>query len=98
MTNVYDLGDLVQVNSTFTDQDDAPADPEAVFCAVRTPSGDVTTYEYGQDAELVKDDTGVYHLNIDANESGFWHYRWYATGTGQAAAEKTFWVNKAQAR
>lgn len=95
--NSYDYGDLVRISSTFTDEQGAPADPEAVFCAVRDPAETLTTYEYGVDAELVQDDTGDYHLDIDANAVGFWHYRWYATGTGQAAEVGLFYVEAARA-
>jgi hypothetical protein len=92
MFNSYDLGDLVRVSGSFTDENGDVADPSAVFCAVRDPAGTVTTYEYGEDAELVKDDTGEYHLDIDANVAGYWYYRWYATGSGQAAEEDKFYV------
>ena len=96
-TNVHDLGDLVRVSGSFTDEGGSAADPSAVFCAVRDPSGNVTTYEYGQDAELVKDDTGEYHVDVDTDEAGMWFYRWYSTGSGQAAEEGRFWVEKAEA-
>jgi hypothetical protein len=41
---------------------------------------------YGVGAELVKDSTGVYHVDIDADEAGKWLYRFYSTGTGQASS------------
>ena len=96
MANSYDQGDLVRVSSTFTDENGSPADPAAVFCEVRDPSENVSTYEYGQDAALVRDDTGDYHLDIDADEAGWWHYRWYSTGNGQAAEEDRFWAEAVQ--
>jgi hypothetical protein len=69
-------------------------DPTAVFCEVRTPAGVETTYTYGVDAGLVKDSVGNYHLNVSATARGTWPYRWYSTGTGQAAGESWFFVRE----
>ena len=60
----------------------------------KDPSGNTTSLTYGVDAALVKDSTGVYHVDVDADEVGWWHYRVYSTGTGQAAAApQRFFVN-----
>ena len=90
MANVYQVGDLVRVTGTFTDGDGNAQDPDAVLCQVRDPSKTTVEYEYGADAEVVKDSTGVYHVDVDVDEAGWWAYRWYATGTGQAADEGRF--------
>lgn len=97
--NTYDLGDLIRVDATFTDplNDDAPIDPDVVKLSVRTPSGDVTTYTYGDGDTIENDDPGDYHALIDADEDGDWFYRWWSTGDGQAAIEKYFKVRAAQA-
>jgi len=34
---------------------------------------------------------------INVNQAGFWFYRWWSTGFGQAAQEKEFKVRTAQA-
>ena len=96
MANYYDLGDLVRVTGTFTDADGTAQDPAAVFCAVKDPSDNTTTYEYGADAELVKSATGVYYVDVDCDEVGQWWYRWYATGTGQASDEEWFGVRESE--
>lgn len=93
MANQYDNGDLVRVSVVFTDSSNANVDPTVVKVSVKTPAGVTTTYTYGTDAALVKDSAGHYHLDIDASASGTWHYRWFSTGTGQAAAESFFVVN-----
>jgi hypothetical protein len=64
-----------------------------VKVSVRTPGRVVTTYTYGVDVAVVKDSTGNYHIDIDANAAGTWHARWFSTGTGQAAEEMEFFVN-----
>jgi hypothetical protein len=64
---------------------------------VRNPSKEVTTYHYGVSPGLSKDSAGVYSLEIEADESGVWYYRFWSTGNGQAAEEESFRVNPAKA-
>jgi len=90
--NSYDKGDLVRISAAFTNSAGTAIDPTAVLCKFTDPSGNTTTYTYNTDAELVKDSTGNYHVDIDADEAGLWYYRFYATGTGQSAAEDNFHV------
>lgn len=92
----YDIGQLVRSSVTF-EVSGTPTDPGGVFVEYRSPSGVETTLEYGTDAALVKDDTGDYHVDIDADEGGDWYGRWYSTGNGQAAKQFSFKVaaNKA---
>jgi hypothetical protein len=90
--NCYDKGDVVVCDVVFKDEDDVVADPTSVFFVFMTPSGVQTTYIYGVDGELVKDSTGNYHVDVSADVEGQYHYRFYSTGTGQAAAEGQFLV------
>lgn len=94
MANTYDKGDLVKVTGTFTDPDsnDALIDPTVVKVSVKEPDGTTTTYTYGTDAECVKVSTGLYKLEINCDAPGTWHYRWWSTGTGQAAEPDEFIV------
>lgn len=98
MGSYYEKGDLVYVQGTFTDplNSDAAVDPTAVYVTFKDPSGNVTTYQYGVDAELTKASTGVYRANIDADEAGMWYYRWYSTGTGQASEPGHFKVRETE--
>lgn len=88
--NNYDVGDEVRCTGTFTDSAGTAQDPNAVLFAYTDPSGATTTYTYGADVQLVKDGTGVYHVDVDVDEAGMWYWRWYSTGTGQAADEGQF--------
>lgn len=92
MYNIYQVGDLVRCSGEFTDQAGTVLDPTDVFFSVKNPAGTITTYEYGVDVALVKDSTGNYHVDVDANATGIWYYRFYSTGTGQTAAEGLFTV------
>lgn len=88
----YDKGDLVRCIGTFKDLDGAALDPTSVTFKLENPSGAVTTYVYGIDAQLVKTATGIYRVDVDASSPGRYWYKFYSTGTGQAAEEKDFAV------
>lgn len=92
MSNLYEVGDLVRVYGTFTDQAGTAIDPTDVFFSFKNPSKTITTYKYGVDAKLVKSATGVYYVDINANNVGIWYYRFYSTGTRQTANEGLFTV------
>lgn len=72
-------------------------DPDDVFFSVKTPAPVLTTYEYGVDAEVVKDSVGHYHIDLNANEVGVWYVRPFSEGNGQAADEESFTVADAEA-
>ena len=99
MANKYDQGDLIRVTGTWTDplNSDAAIDPTDVYITVTTPSGVGTTLHYGVDAELKKTSVGIYYYEIDVTEPGTWTYRFYSTGTGQAAGKQTFLARSASA-
>jgi hypothetical protein len=89
--NAYDVGDLIRCTGTFATAS-VDVDPSAVFFSVKAPSGTETDYTYGVDGQLVKSATGIYYVNVSATESGMYKYRFYSTGTGQAASEGQFRV------
>lgn len=89
---LYNLGDLVRVSGAFTTAAGSATDPGTVTTYYRNPAGSVTTLVYGADAALVKDSTGNYHVDIDANLPGYWHYAFRGTGSGQSAGENHFQV------
>ena len=72
----------------------AAVDPTAVLCKVRKPDGTITTLTYGVDGALVKAAVGSYYTDVVATEAGIWAYRFYSTGTGQAAGETSFRVRE----
>lgn len=90
----YDLNDLVRCKARFRNPDNADAyvDPTTVTFKFKNPAGTTTTYVYGTDAQLVKESTGVYRVDVAANAAGTWHWRFESTGTGKAAEEGTFRV------
>lgn len=94
--NSYDKGDVIRCSGAFTNAAGEAQDPTAVLFKFKTPAGVTTTYTYDADDELVKDSTGNYHVDIDAGEIGLWSYRFYSTGSGQAAAEGQFSIKRTE--
>lgn len=93
MPNEYFVGEQVRVTGVFTDLDGNLVDPTSVFFQIRDPTNTIstiTTLEYGEDVELVRDSQGTYHVDIDGDEIGHWYTRMYSTGTGAAAVEDEF--------
>ena len=91
MSKQFDVGDLARATATFKDEDDQVVDPANVYFQVKDPVGALLDYQYGVDAELVKESTGVYHVDVSVTMPGEWHYRFYSTGSGQAAIEDVFY-------
>lgn len=86
----YLVGQIPRFSAVFTDANGAAVDPTSVFFAYKLEGGAATTLQYGIDLALVKDSAGHYHVDLDLSTAGDYFYRWYSTGTGKAAAEKTF--------
>ncbi len=96
MAGSYDEGDLVRATAAFTDSGGSALDPDTVTVKYKAPDGTETTKVYGTDAEVVKDSTGNYHIDISVTAHSTWYYRWESTGTGQAAEEANFLVAKSE--
>ena len=90
----YQVGDQVKVAAAFTNAAGAAADPSAVVFKVRAPSGTVTTYTYGTDADVVKTATGAYYLLLTLSASELWYVRAAGTGAVVAADESVIRAEK----
>lgn len=93
--DIVDQGDMPRSEATFTTLAGAAHDPDVVSCIVLAPDGTETTYVYDTDPEVVRDELGVYHLDIDVDQAGRWYHRWVATGFGQAAEQQWFEAREA---
>lgn len=83
----------VRLAVNFQDDDGTDIDPATVTFKAYSPTGVTTTYVYATDAEVIRLDTGDYHVDFVPDESGRWHYRWSTTGSGTSIAmEETFVV------
>jgi len=89
---VYQKGDPVTLSEAFRDGAGELVDPDTVKFLYTPPSGVTVELVYGTDAEVVKDSTGNYHVDLTPDEAGQWVYRWESTGSGQAAENGEFMV------
>ena len=98
--NHYARGNTIRSTGTFTDPvTGAVTDPAVIHFSFKNPVGATTTYVYGTDTELVKDSTGVYHVDVDANMVGSWYERWYgelSVGVLKAARETHFVIDASE--
>jgi hypothetical protein len=83
----FDIGDIAVVTAEFKLNGTTRVDPSTVVLKSKAPDSSVTTYTYGVDAALVRDELGVFHIDINLTAAGTWTFRWESTGTGKAAEE-----------
>jgi len=83
--NSFPTGSLVRISATFTDYAGNNLDPSTVLVTITDPSGATTQIQYGLDPDLVREEVGVYHYDLDLSKPGRWCFAWKSTGTGQAA-------------
>lgn len=81
----YTPGQMVRLTATIRDLAGALVNPTAVTARVRDPAG-VTTAIAATNESL-----GVYYVDVAANSSGVWYYRFVSTGT-VTAGEGSFAV------
>lgn len=82
------------VESVTCTLDDALTDPTALTVRILPKDGTEVTYTWPDDAEVVHDSLGVFHVNITiTNYPGVWAVRWEATGAVVAANEDAFRVS-----
>jgi RPA family protein len=91
---LYDIGDQIRINGVFTDSEGDAVDNATVEFSIKDPSGNVVTYIYPDDDEIVKDGVGEYHYLMVIGEAGWWWYRWEGTGSGATAMESYFEVRE----
>jgi len=85
-----DVGDAQRCTVTFKIGNTA-SDPTAVTAMLHQPSGIETSdvYTVTGSTSIVRDSTGVYHLDVTWSTPGTWAMRWKAQGAVIAAVETT---------
>lgn len=89
MSSVFATGQRVRLSAAFANSAGSAADPTDVVCKYRDPRGVSTTKRYSL-AEVTKDSTGNYHVDVDLTIAGQWFYRFEGTGVVVAANEAAF--------
>lgn len=100
MSEPFLQGNQIRVERTFKRGlagADGVGDPSTVTYKYRKPgSTTVTSLVYGTDAEVVRDSTGVYHVDLELDTAGIWTDWWVTTGQPDTVSEETFSVRRAR--
>lgn len=90
-------GTPFRVTATFQDEDGTAVDPATITLKTRDPRGTETSYIYGTDAEVQRQEAGIYLGDITPDRAGRWRFRWESTGTGQTTViENSFIVQASE--
>lgn len=87
VTEAYDIGDTRRLQCTFKDITGVVKDPTTITFNMVEPDGVATPYVFGTDAELVKDSTGVFHVDWPITKQG--RHAWSLAGTGAVAQKES---------
>lgn len=90
----YDIGDQVRLTVRFADEAGEAVDPTVVVCKTASPLGLVSTYTYGVDEGVGREDEGSYFVDLIVTVPGAWSYRWESSGAVTAAGEGQFNVRR----
>jgi len=92
MTTEYIIGQEVRLNASFTDSNDAFYDPTVLLFKLISPTGTLSTYQYGLNPEVIRDGVGVYYIDISVSQVGSYHWRWEADGANRTSLDGSFIV------
>lgn len=93
MASTYDIGDVVRASVIFTLAAGTTVDPTKVYFAKQTPDGAITNSTYsGATTAVTRSALGHYQKDIVTTAAGLYEYRFWSTGTAQAAEEGWFSV------
>jgi hypothetical protein len=90
--NTFDIGDLVELKATFQDDAGQPTDPTTVTFKIQPAGGQVTTYVYGTDVDVIRDSAGVFRVNWLVTQPWTHEYRWIGTGAVAQEEGGTFYA------
>lgn len=87
---LYEIGDVIRCSVEFRDLNGVLGDPDTVVFKHKDPSANIATITYPTD--IVRTAAGLYYYDLTIDEGGTWSIRWVASGTIDAAGEKTLTV------
>ena len=82
--NTYLLGNVVQLNSTFTTQSGTPTNPTSVTLSVLNALGSIDS------PTVTNSSAGVYTASYTPATAGLYFYYWTGTGAVTAASQGQF--------
>lgn len=86
--NSYAKGKYVTMTGTFM-VSGVLTDPTTITLWVEDPDGTETSYTYAL-SQLTKASTGVYYKSLQVTKSGYWKYKFVATGTVADTTDDTY--------
>lgn len=93
MASTYDIGDVTRCSVIFTLAAGSTVDPSKVYFAVQKPDGAIANSTYSAGTTYVnRSALGHYYKDIVCTGAGLYEYRFWSTGTAQAAEEGYFSV------
>ena len=85
------VGNSISLTCSFRDRATAAAiDPDVVSARLKSPSGVVTTYTYGEDSEMRRISTGLYSLVVAPDAAGAWQWLFTCSGSASGAERGSF--------
>lgn len=93
MAAVFDLGDVVRIQTVVTDSAGTLVDPSEVLLYLHMPSGSVGTFAYSL-GQVQKQSTGTYYYNGTSTQSGYWNTRWLGTGAADFGDQSRYFVRQ----
>jgi hypothetical protein len=87
----YDLNDTARLSVNFK-VNGVLTNPTAITATVRKPSGTTTVYTTATSPAIVNDGTGLYHLDITADQARQWAYKFVGTGTAADTGPGVFYT------
>ena len=98
MPNMYDIGDVVRVSSTFLSTGSVKTDPTSTKFVYTTPDGtDVVNSRSGTSTSsnsIHRTTAGVFYFDVTTTSSGTYWHRFSSTGVVTTSAEWNFRVRK----
>lgn len=91
---VFDVGDLVEVEVFFTNDDGDPVDPTDVQFRYKKPGQAKVILNYLDDAEIVRRELGNFYCRLSLDTTRRWRVGFYGTGAYQSAAKTSFVVRE----
>lgn len=93
MAAVFDIGDVVRIQTAVTDSGGTLVDPSEVLLYLHMPSGSVGTYTYSS-GSVSRQSAGTYYYNGTATASGYWNTRWVGTGAADFGDQSRYFVRR----
>ena len=82
------IGSPIAFTANFQSAAGSDVDPTTVTFWTMDPSRASTSYVYGTDDEVVRDNAGDYTATVTPDSPGRWFYKWITTGTNLVVVDE----------